>query len=207
MNITEETITPQTASEMLRHNKVNRPIKKPNLDFLMRQMQDGSFCCNGEPIIFDEDSNLVDGQHRLTAIVKTGISTNMLIVRNVPRENARNYDGGAGRTIADQFVIDGEPPYHHNNAIIAAIMSAYVCKYDIDKLSRFAIVLGSGESLLNTELPIVRLRNWLIDNPSGGSAQAYDRYMRTQYVLYQYSLGNSKAMCKPATKEYYHINL
>ncbi len=47
--------------------------------------------------MFDHGGNLIDGQHRLTAVVVAGVSIQMVVAENAPRESIRGIDMGAQR--------------------------------------------------------------------------------------------------------------
>lgn len=77
-----ESISPSRAKEYLAKNINNRPLSQVASD----KLADGfaaDYQENGDTIKFDEDGNLVDGQHRLTAVVKSGRTIHSWVVRNV----------------------------------------------------------------------------------------------------------------------------
>jgi len=61
----------------------------------------GAFLLTHQGIAIDTDGNLVDGQHRLNAILKYGGSVKMLIAYNTDSEAFRGMDRGTTRTISD----------------------------------------------------------------------------------------------------------
>ena len=67
-----EVITPDVAGAYLSLNTRNRAIRKTHLDDLTKAMRAGEWVLNGQPIIFDDFGNLIDGQHRLSACVASG---------------------------------------------------------------------------------------------------------------------------------------
>ena len=91
---TVETITPAMAEEYLRHNEHN-PRKRPNrkvIDSYAQDMKTGNWFINGEPIVFDANGDLKNGQHRLMAIIKANVPIEMLVVRGVdPRITTFDY--------------------------------------------------------------------------------------------------------------------
>jgi len=50
------------------------------------------------PLSFDTEGRLIDGQHRLMAVIKSEIPTNFLIVGNLPTSAAIKFDLGKART-------------------------------------------------------------------------------------------------------------
>ena len=67
-------ITPEIAAQMLAKNVGNRAIRNHVVKQYAQQMRDGQWRQTHEPIAVDASENVVDGQHRLTAIVQSGAS-------------------------------------------------------------------------------------------------------------------------------------
>lgn len=109
--ITVETVTPEIAEQMLGKNTHNRNLKAANLNGLVADMKAGNWQFNGEPIKFAKDGTLIDGQHRLTAIVKAGIPQEMLIVRGLEMKSQHTMDAGSTRSTADALKLRGEKNY------------------------------------------------------------------------------------------------
>lgn len=97
------TITPEMAKEMLSKNNANRKIRTSTVDFYAKQMKEGSWHLTGQGITFGQNGQLLDGQHRLNAIVKADIPVEMLVVRDA--EVVSTYDCGIRRSTADQFYL------------------------------------------------------------------------------------------------------
>lgn len=62
---------------------------------------------NGDTITFDDRGVLVDGQHRLTAVVISGKTVWMLVVRGASRDSAKTKDTGVKRTTAGYLKHEG----------------------------------------------------------------------------------------------------
>ncbi len=106
-----ETITPAKAAEYLKSNTLNRPLSKNYVLALADQMRRGQWRMNGEAIIFSESGRLLDGQHRLAAIIKSGVSVTMAVTRGISEDVFHTIDTGKGRTGADVFAIAGIKNY------------------------------------------------------------------------------------------------
>lgn len=96
-----EIISPKKAAQWLENNPSNRPIRKKHVLFLSKQMAAGEWQVTHQGIAFDENGNLCDGQHRLAAIVKSGIAVEMMVTQGVARGKFTAFDTGVGRTISD----------------------------------------------------------------------------------------------------------
>lgn len=95
-----ELVTPRTASEMLKGNGINRRLRPPVVAAYARDMAAGDWLETGEPIILSDEGRLLDGQHRLNAVIKSGANVRMLIVRGVSDDAMRRIDTGKGRSVS-----------------------------------------------------------------------------------------------------------
>lgn len=103
-----EIITPQIAKEYLETNlDRQRNVTKSHRFHLAQQMARGQWVMTGEPIMFDVDGRLVNGQHRLWAIIDSGVSLEFVVIRDIPRESFLSMDRGKVRSNANIFAIHG----------------------------------------------------------------------------------------------------
>lgn len=98
-----EQVTPSIAEAWLGKNTANRRIRRAVVERYCRDMQSGEFVENGASICFASDGTLLDGQHRLAAVVQSDAVVWMLIVRNLPMTTQDTMDDLAKRTLADTF--------------------------------------------------------------------------------------------------------
>lgn len=103
-----EIITPDVAEEMLAANIGNRKIREEAVDLYARDMAEGRWRLTGDALRFATDGSLLDGQHRLTAIVKAGVPVETFVFRNVPVAAKPAIDTGVKRTVADYLSWAGE---------------------------------------------------------------------------------------------------
>lgn len=129
ITIANERITVSKAQSFLLANKSNRPINKHNLDALVMQMRKGLFHATGESIKIDENGQLVDGQHRLHAIVKTGKELYLPVVRGLSPDAFKYIDTGKKRTAADVLGIDGIQNPTRVAGVVSFIMNFSSNKY------------------------------------------------------------------------------
>lgn len=100
-------ITKEIADEMLKHNTNNyRKVKWDIVHKYARVMANGFWKNNGEAIVFDEDGTLKNGQHRLLAVLESGVSVTMLVVRGVSRD-ITTWDESRGRSITEKIKAEG----------------------------------------------------------------------------------------------------
>ncbi len=135
MQLEFQTITPEQASDLLtNHNPNNRRLDVNHSLFLAKEMERGTFRPdNGDSIRIDVDGNVLDGQHRLAAIVKVGKPVTMLIAKDVDREAFATIDTGKRRTVGDivriDLACDGiSVPYGATRA--ASLLVNYEARFD-----------------------------------------------------------------------------
>jgi hypothetical protein len=91
-------VTPKLAKETLELNIRNRPLTPARVDEFANLMKDGRFQCTHQGIALDDNNNVLDGQHRLAAVVKSNCSVYMLVSKGVPEEARLAVDTGKPRS-------------------------------------------------------------------------------------------------------------
>jgi hypothetical protein len=105
-----EIVTPEIAAQWLEANLAedhNRPLRANRAEGFARDMLAGEWHENGESIKFDTAGRLIDGQHRLAAIVKAGLPVPLLVVRDVAPEAMQTIDMGVARKYSDYLKMEG----------------------------------------------------------------------------------------------------
>lgn len=108
LKMTVETITPEIATEYLKANTKNYRGKLSRAKVIQyaEDMKAGRWELNGEAIEFNEDGILVNGQHRLAAIVYAKIPIQMAVIRGV-KKGITIYDIGFNRTLNQMVAAKG----------------------------------------------------------------------------------------------------
>jgi len=110
MEFKEVLIDPVYAAHLLEGNDKNRPLKE---DLLLRytdDMRTGKWRGQtGESIKVSKTNRLLDGQHRLNAIIKSGVSVKCLIVYGLDDQVFDVIDTGRGRSGGDTLSVYGIP--------------------------------------------------------------------------------------------------
>ncbi|MFJ9059248.1 hypothetical protein [Streptomyces sp. NPDC102409] len=114
-------VSPELAARWLTHNTGNRPLSKGTVQQLAAQIQRGEWQLTHQGIAFDEDDVLIDGQHRLAAIVKAGIAVPLTVTRGVPRTAFTVMDTGRKRTGRDTLALVGEANATHLAAALRGL--------------------------------------------------------------------------------------
>lgn len=100
-------ITPHVAAAWLEKNSGNRPLSVKVVDKYARDMVSGNFDFAGDAIRFDWDGRLIDGQHRLSACIRSDVSFESIVIYGLNPAVQTRIDGGKTRTAADAIALDG----------------------------------------------------------------------------------------------------
>lgn len=103
-------VTPKMAEQWLEKQNTseddrNRNVRGVKVAAFARAMKEGKWRATHQGISFDENGNLLDGQHRLRAIVSSGVSIWLIVGYNQPRQNMAVIDRGSTRTTGDTLRI------------------------------------------------------------------------------------------------------
>lgn len=135
-----EVITPQTATKYLSTSVGNRNIKKDTMTALINALTKGTFEVNGETIVFDQNGSLMDGHHRMGAIIRANIPAICLVVRGINRNTWTTMDSGTARSLCDVFKFEGIANYSTISTIVAGTFAMAKNKIGIN-------TLGAGNKL------------------------------------------------------------
>ena len=103
-----QTITPARAAELLEANTTNRPLSRPVVRSFAEAMRRGEWMVTHQGIAFDVNGVLVDGQHRLAAIIEADRPVELTVFTEVGEGTFDVLDTGKRRTAADVLAIEGE---------------------------------------------------------------------------------------------------
>ena len=91
MKTKTEIITPAFATEVLeKHNPRNRTISEGVVQIYATDMKHGRWTLTHQGIAFDENDDLIDGQHRLWAVIFSGKEIEMMVTRGIPLKEVKN---------------------------------------------------------------------------------------------------------------------
>jgi hypothetical protein len=117
-------IDPEQAAFFLSKNThKNRTVNSAWVNTLASMMTRGAFQLSPQGIAIDVDGNLIDGQHRLLAIIESGIAVPMRVTFNCEPNTFETLDVGKKRSVRDVAIISGADPWVSNTRIIGAFDS------------------------------------------------------------------------------------
>jgi len=148
-----ENITPELAKEYLAQNTHNRNIRQRTVLAYAHDMASGNWRWNGEGIKFDKNGWLIDGQHRLLAIIRSGVTIRMLVVRGLCEGAQSTLDTGVNRQFADILKLRGEKSCA---SLAAAVRSVHLWDSGVRRLSQ-----GGAAATVSQLLETLDCHPWL----------------------------------------------
>jgi hypothetical protein len=101
-----EVITPETATKMLEGRAPNRTPSDQRIQSYANDMIAGRWVDIHQPIALGPNDELVDGEHRLRAVVRANVPIAMWVARGVPLDNRWAIDQGRARSVGDALRIN-----------------------------------------------------------------------------------------------------
>lgn len=131
------TITPDLAKDLLTLNTDNRPLKNNVLQKYTFDMKEGRWQFTGDIIQISKTGKLLNGQHRLWAIINSGKSQQFHVQAGLEESSFENMDVGKNRTAADALAVKGWDNYTTLSGLLRIVM-----QYKRDKIKQ--VTLGSS---------------------------------------------------------------
>lgn len=231
-------IDPHLATKWLEGNVHNRKVRDSVVQRYAADMAAGRWKQTHQGIAFDEEGVLIDGQHRLFAIIEAQTTVLMQVTYGLPMDSQIVVDDGLARTVVDILRVSNEAMsgmsalhsacagrmmrgFSHNSkakrftrqeqalflnkhweairfactfpsamrikgvqnaGTLAAIARAFYHE-DRAMLARFIHVMAEGLSTDPEDFAAVKLRNWLVSHPGGGSDHQLECYAKTERVI------------------------
>ena len=125
-----ETITPTKAKEYLSKNFQNNRRPAPRaVEQLTQSILDDKFYLSWDCLAFNDQNLLVNGQHRLNAVVNANVACPFFVIRNIPHNTVQSFDSGKKRTQADRISVGGTPMHGKSCSIIKLALSDFNAKF------------------------------------------------------------------------------
>lgn len=151
-----EAVSPDTAAAWLRANTANRRLRPSTVARYARDMRMGAWLINHQGIAFREDGVLLDGQHRLQAVVDSGVTITFLVTRGWPARideagastTLDTVDTGAGRSIADLLELQHGQENPRIVTSTARLVAEIVCWPRYERVRKSALSIATVLLLL-----------------------------------------------------------
>lgn len=183
-------ITPDVAKDFLSLNKGNRHVRQRVVDVYARDMENGNWQLTGEAIKFASDGSLLDGQHRLLAVIQSGCTVTMFVIRHIQKSAQSVMDAGSARQASDNLAMNGV----RHSALIASVAKTGVMH------DRGVKDIGKG-NVSHSEI-----YEWVKNNPDVHEAAAItSRYGHRVYCAPS-AIAYASLLIYRATKDWYAID-
>lgn len=100
------TVTPEMADKWLGKNEGNRKLREQRAAHLARAIQDGKYRLTHQAIAFSNKGRLLDGQHRLRAVVLSQMPIETVVAFDVPETAFEVMDAGLPRKMYERLRSD-----------------------------------------------------------------------------------------------------
>jgi hypothetical protein len=111
-------LSPEKAEEILKFAHPNRNVSKNLVHRYAREMAADNWRVNGETIVISNHGRVLDGQHRLQAIVNSGVNIWTFLVTGIEESSMNTFDTGRARSAADILSMTG----HANAKVLAPLL-------------------------------------------------------------------------------------
>jgi len=115
-------VTVALATKWLEGNTHNRPVRDSRVHQYANDMKEGRWGVSHQGIAFAEDGTLLDGQHRLWAILEAKVPIEMMVTTGLPMDAQKYIDEGLPRSVVDVMKLDGQENISAYRAAVARRM-------------------------------------------------------------------------------------
>lgn len=137
-------VTPELAQRWLKNNFRNRTVREDVVSAYARDMANGRWVYTHQGIAFNDRDELIDGQHRLHAVILSGLaSVRMMVTFGLPSKidgqemtTMDAVDRGAMRSVADQLKIQHGMK---NGSVIAMISNSIAPICSMERTRRLSV--------------------------------------------------------------------
>ncbi|TIO15602.1 MAG: hypothetical protein E5X86_19720 [Mesorhizobium sp.] len=142
-------LTPPLARVLLARNPSNRKISQNIVENYARDMSNGAWAFNGEPIIVSRAGLLNDGQHRCEGVIASEATIQTILVIGTERASRLTLDQGKMRMAGDYLGMNG-----HADSVALAAATKYVWQHSnlgmLSGLSQFSPTKSEVLDLVQT---------------------------------------------------------
>lgn len=141
ITVAVEVITPSVAKQMLEGNVDNRKLRKFRVEQYADAIKRGLWDIQNDAITISKTGKLLNGQHRLTAIVEANTSVQCLVLRGVDDSTFSSIDSGLSRNVNDALASAlGHGVNVSHISPIAKMLIAFDCGINIFDTNAMSLV-------------------------------------------------------------------
>jgi hypothetical protein len=105
--VTLLTVTPSVAAELLEHKRRNRKVSDKRVAEYAHMMRRNKWVDGQADICLDTEGKLINGQHTLTAVMRSGRTIVVTLKTGMPPRSMDSLDSHRARKVSDQLQIEG----------------------------------------------------------------------------------------------------
>lgn len=168
-------------------NRGNRNIVRDHVESIARDIKEGRWMLNVQPICFASDGRLLNGQHRLQAVLEADAPIEVLVMRGVPEAAFSTYDLQARRSpdIGDLLPAGTRGAAHFGDVTLLNAAATIMWREEVAPTIRAA---RQGERRKNLRPTASEIRDLIIANPGlleqRGWARRVPLLMRTSWAMW-----------------------
>lgn len=118
-------VTPEKAISWLEGNTHNRKLREERVKQYARDISRGEWYLTHQGIAFDPSGVLVDGQHRLWAIIEANMAVEMLVSTDVAKETQLVIDDHLPRSGVDALQLRGKGSSRRKVAVLNILLRGF----------------------------------------------------------------------------------
>lgn len=195
MDLSIETITAKQAEKYLQFNTSNRPLRKSLVAQYARDMASGNWRLTHQGVAFNCDGTLLDGQHRLAAVVQSGATVQMLVARGVDSRSQLVMDDHAKRSAGDALSLSRKEKI--TQAEVAVIRGAI--ELSVNRRDHFRMTKQDLDNVLDTFRQPLNFVSQMMPNNERGITSAPVKASIVLAWFYVQDLERLKTFCNVLT--------
>lgn len=150
LNVQRVVVTPEMAMKWLEERNVNnRRLNEKRIRTMARDIAEGRWMLTHVGIAFSTTGALIDGQHRLWAIIEADTPAELLVWQNVDPKSMMVIDCGKSRSMADILNIAGENEDVNRDqvAVLRAMLGGFSCPPNLSPSETSEMLRCHGEAI------------------------------------------------------------
>lgn len=170
IKVYQRVVTPEDAQKFLEKNNGNRKLSERNVLFFFHQMKRGDWQLTADPIKFSKTGRLLDGQHRLAALIKNNKPIEMFIAEGLDEKIFTVLDTGKNRSAGDLLSTQG---FKNSNALAGAVRSIL--------LYQQGYYSDPGRAARVSKATNTNIIKWIEDNPEIQEILGFTNHVYRQF--------------------------
>lgn len=162
-------MTPDAAAELLAGNRDNRTMRAGPMHAYADEMRAGEWLVTGESVKVDWNGRLLDGQHRLAAIIESDTPQEILVVTGLDPKVQTVIDTPVKRLAADVLRWAG---LVEENAVVTAAAARIAILRDRGQVTVYGSISGGGASGRGA-VSHMAILDWVTDHPEVTEAASW----------------------------------